>query len=563
MEVKPKAHSVADEMDSEKQVASSPALSVGEGDVFRSEEKYGSLHRTLSPRMIHVISLGSNVGSGLFIGTGKALANGGPGSMFLGYLIVCVGVWANLQNITEMTIAFPTSGNYVDFADRWVDPALAFGAGFAEWLGWTAVFGAEAVFFVILVNFWAGGAVPDAALQSFLSLIVWGPKVSIFLVGCLVVFLMPNKFFGWLQYFGSLVKVALFIFIVIISLAIIGGAGPEGFPRDGSTWTDLPAFKNGFGGFANAALLAIWAIGDQVFIGVMGGEAASPRFSMAHSANLVPWRVAVFYLVSTVLVSIIVPSDDNRLLGGSGVAASPFVISVEDAGIKGIPDLINACMIVGIIAIALECIFLPSRILRTMSLQRLLPAFIAKVDEKGRPRWALVITSVVAVILTYMSLSSGGNEALNWLISITSASFFTNWAIIGFTSFRFRAAVKAQKNPVFEHEFGWKSNFWPLAPIMVLSISALLLVCVLYLSIAPIGGGGFAAYNFFSYTIGLWLIVGSTIAYKLFFRTPWRDPATADLVTGRRQLSTQEIQELQDYYSRPFWRRLGTYLRLW
>ena len=34
-----------------------------------------------------------------------------------------------------MTIAFPTSGNYIDYADRWVAPALAFGAGFAEWLG--------------------------------------------------------------------------------------------------------------------------------------------------------------------------------------------------------------------------------------------------------------------------------------------------------------------------------------------------------------------------------------------------------------------------------------------
>lgn len=55
--------------------------------------------------------------------------------MFLAYLVVCVGVWANLQTLTEMTIAFPTSGNYIDYADRWVDPALAFGAGFAEWLG--------------------------------------------------------------------------------------------------------------------------------------------------------------------------------------------------------------------------------------------------------------------------------------------------------------------------------------------------------------------------------------------------------------------------------------------
>lgn len=87
--------------------------------------------------------------------------------MFLGYLVVCIGVWANLQNLTEMTIAFPTSGNYIDYADRWVDPALAFGAGVAEWLGWTSVFASEATFFVILVNYWAGGTVPDAALRKY------------------------------------------------------------------------------------------------------------------------------------------------------------------------------------------------------------------------------------------------------------------------------------------------------------------------------------------------------------------------------------------------------------
>lgn len=106
------------------------------------------------------------MGSGLFIATGKALAEGGPGNMFLGYLVVCIGVWANLQNLTEMTIAFPTSGNYIDYADRWVDPALAFGAGVAEWLGWTSVFASEATLFVILVNYWAGGVVPDAALRK-------------------------------------------------------------------------------------------------------------------------------------------------------------------------------------------------------------------------------------------------------------------------------------------------------------------------------------------------------------------------------------------------------------
>lgn len=55
--------------------------------------------------------------------------------MIVGYAIVCSCVWAMFQTISEITIAFPTSGNFIDYADRFVDPALAFSAGFAEWLG--------------------------------------------------------------------------------------------------------------------------------------------------------------------------------------------------------------------------------------------------------------------------------------------------------------------------------------------------------------------------------------------------------------------------------------------
>lgn len=129
-----------------------------QGQIIEIEDRNGQFHRSFTPRQVHVsyltpqiqtaldqvpdqtrdfqiISLGSNIGSGVFIGTGKALANGGPGNMVIAYLLVCSCVWAVLQTLSEMTIAFPTSGNYIDYAGRWVDPSLAFGAGFAEWLG--------------------------------------------------------------------------------------------------------------------------------------------------------------------------------------------------------------------------------------------------------------------------------------------------------------------------------------------------------------------------------------------------------------------------------------------
>ncbi|KAI8274850.1 hypothetical protein K4K60_009200 [Colletotrichum sp. SAR11_57] len=337
----------SEKSDQEKQLSPvRTAESVHQGQITSDEQGQGDLHRDFSPRHIHIISLGSSVGSGLFIATGKALATGGPGTMFLAYLIVCTGVWSNLQSLGEMTIAFPVSGSFVNYAGRWVDPALAFGAGFAEWL-------------------------------------------------------------------------------------------------------------------------AIWAVGDQVFIGVMGGEASSPRYSMAHASTLVPIRVSFMYLVCVIFIGIIVPSDDPLLLGGSGSAASPFVIATRNSGLAGIPDFINVCMIIGILAIALESIYLPSRIIRTMAFQGLLPEVLAKCDDKGRPRWALFISAVVGVILSYLSLST-------------------------------------QNDKIFSQNFAWKSIAWPFAPIWGLIISSMLMVCLVYAAVNP--SNAFSAENFFEYMIGLLMI---------------------------------------------------------
>lgn len=77
------------------------------------------------------------------------------------------------------------------------------------------------------------------------------------------------------------------------------------------------------------------------------------------------------------------------------------------------------------------------------------------------------------------------------------------------------------------------------------------------------GDGEFTAENFFQYIIGVLIIVVFTIAYKLIFRTKWVDPATADCLSGRRTLGIEEIQQLDDYYKQPKWRRFFTYVQLW
>lgn len=126
---------------------------------------------------------------------------------------------------------------------------------------------------------------------------------------------------------------------------------------------------------------------------------------MAHATKLVPFRVNFIYMISIIFITILVPSDDDRLLGGSGVASSPFVIAIQDSGIPGIASLLNAGMMCGVLAIAAESVYISSRVLRTMAHQNLISERLAKVDSAGRPRWTLLITAATAVFLGYIQLS--------------------------------------------------------------------------------------------------------------------------------------------------------------
>ena len=159
-----------------------------------------------------------------------------------------------------------------------------------------------------------------------------------------------------------------------------------------------------------------------------------------------------------------------------------------------------------------------------------------------------------------MSLGTG-YIVLNWLVSITSASFFTNWAVIALTSFRFHSALRAQHLNLFAEPYTWSSTLWPLAPAVSLAVSLMLLVCLLICAIAPVGAT-ITASGFFSYTIGLLIIGVFTLGYKVAFKTKWITSADADLVTGRRELSEEETAQLREYYASPLWRRVVSYLKL-
>ena len=72
-------------------------------------------------------------GTGLFLGTGGALANGGPLGLFMGYSLMGSVCLATMVSLGEMISYLPIPGGPVALATRFVDPALGFTMGWNYW----------------------------------------------------------------------------------------------------------------------------------------------------------------------------------------------------------------------------------------------------------------------------------------------------------------------------------------------------------------------------------------------------------------------------------------------
>ena len=80
-----------------------------------------------------MIALGGALGSCLLIGTGAALAQAGPVSIFISYAILGFLVWIVLCSLGEMAAWLPLDSGFTGYATRIVDPALGFSLGYSYW----------------------------------------------------------------------------------------------------------------------------------------------------------------------------------------------------------------------------------------------------------------------------------------------------------------------------------------------------------------------------------------------------------------------------------------------
>lgn len=72
------------------------------------------------------MAIAGAIGTGLIIGSGSALKNGGPGSILIGYLLMGFIVYIVMVALGEMGAWLPHKKSFSGYASRFVDPAFGY-----------------------------------------------------------------------------------------------------------------------------------------------------------------------------------------------------------------------------------------------------------------------------------------------------------------------------------------------------------------------------------------------------------------------------------------------------
>ena len=281
-------------------------------------------------------------------------------------------------------------------------------------------------------------------------------------------------------------------------------------------------------------MTAAFAFGGTELVGLAAAEAANPRKSLPKATRQVFWRIAGFYVVSLLIVGIIVPNSSQDLLGSSGAntKASPFVLAIEYAGVKGLPSVFNVVITISVMSVANSCTYGSTRTMQALALGGMGPKFLAYVDKRGRPLWPVIIQMAFG-LLAFVNEAAEGSTVFTWLLSLTGLSSFFVWGSICLSHIRFRTAWKAAGRSLDELPF--KSDLGVWGSYVGCFLVALSLIGTFYVSLFPIAGNPDPEVFFESYLAAPVIIV-LVLGYKTYMKdwTFFVKTKDMDLDSGRR-----------------------------
>ncbi|KAI0031058.1 amino acid permease-domain-containing protein [Vararia minispora EC-137] len=465
--------------------------------------KYGALHRALSTRQVQMIAIAGTIGTGLFLGTGRSLAQGGPASMLICYSIVGFVVYVTLLLLGEMATQYPVAGSFNAYATRFFSPSYGFALSWNYWFNDAVSLASDLTAAQLVLDYW------NVSHPWIISLVLW-----VFLVG---VNSIHVRAYGEIEYWLASLKIATIVVFVFIGILVNVGVNREHRYIGGENWRIAGApFVGGFGGFAHVFVTASFAYGGTESLGITAGETRNPTKNMPKVVKAVFWRILLFYILTVLLIGLNVPYTYPNL-SNKTTATSPFTIVFAAVGSNVAGSFMNAVILTSVVSAGNHALFAGTRVLYGLACASQAPEFLMRTTPAGVPLFALFGTASISA-LCFGSSFIGNGQLWSWLQNLVGVSNQIAWLSIGLASWRFRKAWRRQGRSLSEMKFHSKWTWGWGPPFVIITVIALILIQG-WDSLFPV----FSPVDFVSYYIELPVML---VMYIAWAATHGRDEKT-------------------------------------
>jgi lysine-specific permease len=417
------------------------------------------LKRGLKARHLTMISLGGTIGTGLFLASGGAIHKAGPGGALVAYAAIGIMVYFLMTGLAEMAAFMPVAGSFRVYATKFVDPSFGFALGWNYWYNWAITIAAELAAVVLIMKFWFPHS--PSMLWSALCLII------MFLLNYLSV-----KGFGESEYWFSLIKVVTVIVFLIVGICmILGIIGGDAIGFKNFTIGDAP-FNGGFFTVMGIFMAAGFSFQGTELLGVAAGESENPRKNIPLAIRQVFWRILLFYVLAIFVIGLIIPYTTESLLS-SDIAVSPFTLVFEKAGLAFAASVMNAIILTAVLSAGNSGMYASTRMLWDLARNGKAPKFLGKLDKRGVPVNALIVTALVGT-LAFLTTFFGDGAVYLWLLNASGMSGFIAWVGIAISHYRFRKAYVAQGRDL--NELPYRAKWFPFGPLLALVVCIIVII---------------------------------------------------------------------------------------
>ncbi|MGB6244682.1 amino acid permease [Gordonia sp. (in: high G+C Gram-positive bacteria)] len=360
----------------------------------------------LKPRHLIMMSLGSAIGAGLFVGSGQGIALAGPAAL-LAYAIIGLIIVSVMRMLGELAAADPNPGAFSYYVGKALGPGAGFMMGWLWWIQMTVVVAAESL----------------AAAEGLYALIgvlpAWAWSL-VFMVVFSILNLSGVSNFGELEFWLALIKIVFIVMFLVIGMAYLFGWTAEPSPGLSNAGDFLP---HGVGGVAAALLVVAFAFGGIEIIAVAAAETDDPGPSVSKSIRTIVWRILVFYVGSVAVIMLVLPADDPR------IRTSPFVGVLEEIGLPAVATTMGAIIVIALLSSMNVNLYGASRMLFSLSVRGMAPTAAAQTRANGVPAPA-VLASIVVGFLTVPATYLWGSQVLDRLLSVVGSTLLVTWLAI-------------------------------------------------------------------------------------------------------------------------------------